>query len=255
MCIKNLLKKSSVLLALFLLSFAIFYILIKLFGYTFIPFNGPVINIFLTGIIIFLTINGIKNGNDKTDTTLIFAAALPLIALIYLILKSVSSDIGGENHSLYLAYLSEKSIMIYVIHACITFVCSMMIFFLCWSRKTVRIVMGIIYNILLAFICYIFLSMIAIFSDFGKNTVIKSELSPNAKYLAEIIDVDSGLLGGSTVVDVTKQNMGINLFIGELKKDPKRIYQGRWGESFDMTLRWETDEIIFIDGGKYIIEQ
>ena len=97
-------------------------------------------------------------------------------------------------------------------------------------------------------------SIMIVFSDFGGNKVVTSALSPNAKYLAEVISMDSGALGGDTVVNVTRQNYDINLFIGELKKDSKRIYHGKWGEFYDMTLRWETDEILFINEKRYLIE-
>jgi hypothetical protein len=90
-------------------------------------------------------------------------------------------------------------------------------------------------------------------SDFGKNTVIRAEMSPNSIYLAEVIDNDQGALGGATLVNVTKQNRNVYLLIGDLKKDAKEVYYGRWGESFEMTLRWETDNILYINENRYII--
>ena len=250
---KELLKNSSIPLTLLLLLLMVFYLLIKALGYTFIPLNGLVSNAFTAVMIIWFTILGRKNRGEQTKITVIFAAILPLIAISYLILKSISSDISGESHGLFAVYLTGKSTMIYVIHACITLACSMIIFFSCGRGEVLRVGAGIIYCILLLFMCYIFFIMI-IFSNFGKNTVVKSEFSPDAKYLAEVIDMDSGALGGDTVVNVTRQNRDINFFIGELKKDPKRIYHGRWGESFDMILRWETDEILYINGKRYLIE-
>ena len=253
MDIKGLCKKSSIPLTLFLSSLMSFYLLIKLLGYTFIPFNGIVINFFTAGIIIWLTIIGMKNRNEKTNISVVSTVFLPLIAISYLILKSISCDISGKNHGLLLVYLTGENTMIYVIHACITLACSMILFFSCGRGKAARIGVGIIYCILLFFMCVIFFFAIVL-SDFGKNTLVKSELSPNSKYLAEVIAMDSGALGGDTVVNVTRQNRDINLFFGELKKDPKRIYHGRWGEFYDMTLRWETDEVLYIDGTRYLVE-
>ena len=254
MGIKALLKKSSFPLALFMLLLISFYLIIKLFGYTFVPFNGLAINILTTGIIVWLTINGIKNRDKKTKTTVVFAMLLPLIAVSYLILKSISADIGGEvNQGLFAVDLTAESTMIYSMHAGIVLVCSMKIFFSCGRGKVIRIGLGIIYSILLLFICFrIFLMLI--FSDFGKNTVEKSELSPNAKYLVEAIYVDSGALGGDIVVNVTQQNQDINLLIGELKKDPKRIHDDVWGEPVVWALRWETDEVLYINEVRYLVE-
>jgi hypothetical protein len=253
MDIKGLIKKSPVSLALFLLVLLFFYLSIKILGYTFIPLNGLAANIFTAGIIIWLTINGMKNRSEKPKATAVFAAILPLISLIYLAFKSVSSDISGESHGLFYVYLTGKSTLIYVIHACITLACSMIVFFSCGRRITVKIGLGIIYSIIMLFVCFLFFVML-IFSDFGKNTVIKSEMSPNSIYLAEVIDNDQGALGGATLVNITQQNRDINLLIGKLKKNPKQIYYGRWGESFEMNLRWETDEILYINEKRYLVE-
>ena len=59
---ENLPAKSSSPLALFLLYLLGLYILIKLFGYTFIPFDVLAVNTLSAGTIIWLTINEIRNG-------------------------------------------------------------------------------------------------------------------------------------------------------------------------------------------------
>ena len=78
-------------------------------------------------------------------------------------------------------------------------------------------------------------------------------MSPNSVYIAEIIDSNQGALGGATLVSVTRQNRNISILIGELKKDSKVVYSGRWGEFETMTLRWETDEILYINENRYEI--
>jgi len=242
---KILLKASSIPLTLYLLSLLSFHFLIKLSGYIFIPFNELTVNVFTAGIIIWLTIRGIKNKNEKTKATVVFSALLPLIALIYIVIKfiSISSDISCEI------------MIIYVLHASITLACSMIIFFSCGRGKAVRIVFGIIYSVVLSFVCFMLYVML-VFSIYGfiaVKTVEKSVMSPNAVYLAEIISIDSGATGGETVVNVTRQNRDINLIIGELKKAPKEIYYGRWSEFYEMTIEWATDDMLYINGNGYII--
>ena len=246
-------KISSIPLAIFLLLLSGFYILIKLFKYSvaFIPPIGLIINAFSAGIIIWLTINGVRYRNEKTKASVVFSALLPLIALTYIVIKSVSFEVSIESHGLYSIYsLTEKST---IVHACITLICSMVLFFSCGRGKVTRISMGIFYSVGILFLCFMFYIAL-LFSDFGENKVVTSVASPNDKYLAEIVSIDQGALGGDTVVNITRQHRDINFLIGKLKKDPKRIYHGRWGEFYDMVLRWETDNILYINDIRYYIK-
>ena len=77
------------------------------------------------------------------------------------------------------------------------------------------------------------------------SAVIKSEMSPNSVYLAEVIDADAGATGGSTLVKITRQ---------KYFRKSRIIYRGRWGEGERITLRWETDEILYINENKYVIK-
>lgn len=233
-------KSSIGILALFFLTLGCFYLSIKLFGYTFAPVSGIVLNTITAVIIIWFTIKAIKNSRTKMSTMV--STFLPLIALFFIITKGVASDINGiETY-------------IYILHSYMTLICSMIVFFFCGRGKAIKFGLGIIYSILLAPVFFMLFIMI-FFWNFGVNTVMKYEMSPNAVYLAEIVDSDQGALGGNTLVNVTPQNQDLNLVIGKLKKDPVRIYTGRWGEFETMTLRWETDEILYINENKYAIKE
>jgi len=240
--VKNILKKSPVVLALFLLLLGCFYLFSKLFGYTFVSAYGLVLNIFSAAIIITLTVFGIIYRNEKTKLSAILSALLPLIAIFFIVSKDVASNDGG----------TYTHIIFIIIHTCVTLICSLMVLFACGKGIAVKIVLGIIYIILFIPIFFVLLIMLFMW-DFGQETVVKSAMSPNAVYLAEIVDSDQGALGGNTTVNVTQQGCDINLLIGQLKKDPKTIYVGRWGEFETMALRWETDEILYINGVRYII--
>ena len=251
--IKGLMKISSIPLAVFLLSLSGFYFFIKILRYslTFIPPIGFVINILSAGVIIWLTINGVHNRSEKTKASVVFSAVLPLIAIVFIVLKSISFEVSIESHGLYSIYsLTEKST---IVHACVTLICSMILFFSCGRGKAIRISLGIIYCACVLFLFLMFF-VAFLFSDFGENKVVRSVASPNDKYIAEIISIDQGALGGDTVVNITRQHRDINFLIGKLKKDPKRIYHGRWGEFYDMILRWETDKILYINDIKYDIK-
>ena len=128
----------------------------------------------------------------------------------------------------------------------------MVLFYLCECGKAIRIGLWIIYTIILTFIFLLFFIALII-SDFGKNTVIRTEMSPNSIYLVEVIYNDQGALGGATLVNVTRQNRDLYLIIGSIKKDAERIYAGRGSDSFGMTLRWETDNVLYINENRYVI--
>lgn len=242
MAIIKALKASPNKLAMFLLTLGSFYLLVKLLGYTFVSANRLIADSITAMIIIYLTINEAISENEKTKAVMIFHAFLPLIAILFFIIKGIAT-----NASIVYTY-------IYIVHSSITLLCSLILFYLYGPKKFVKIGVGILYIIILTPIFLIFFLMFIFATvDFGENTVITSEISPNSKYLAEIVDSDQGALGGATFVTVTRQNRDINIFIGEFKKDAKEIYSGRWGEFETMTLRWETDEILYVNEKRYDI--
>jgi hypothetical protein len=122
--------------------------------------------------------------------------------------------------------------------------------------------LGIVYSIVLipvlSFVIILFATRYSSsspeFPSFGIRTVVKSELSPNSIFLAEIVDADAGATGGNTLVYVIRLNADLNLFIGMLKKGSQMIYKGGWGEFKTMTLRWEGDEILYINEKQYVVK-
>lgn len=98
----------------------------------------------------------------------------------------------------------------------------------------------------------IFLSLtFLIFGNFGKNEVVKTVVSPNEEYYAQVINSDRGALGGDTLVDV--HNNGFNAFFFKINKKTQRIYQGEWGEFNDMKIYWKDDNCLVINSVEYDI--
>ena len=230
-----------VLLPLFLLIFGIFNIILRLLKYSFIPFNDYIINIASFTLIFWLTIRILFKNYDETKATTILSTFLPLIMIFYFVTKEVTINLNGKNS------------IIFVIFNILTFICSVVIFYTATHERIIKIGLGITYIILIISVSLMTLFLFA-FDDFGKNTVIKFEMSPSSIYLAEIIDNDQGALGGSTIVKVTPKNNNLNIIIGKLVKDSKVVYSDKWGEFNEITLRWETDEILYINEKIYKIE-
>ncbi|MCK9478957.1 MAG: hypothetical protein M0R40_05580 [Firmicutes bacterium] len=238
---KIMVKLSSVALAVFLLAAGGFYLLTMLLEYTFVPFNTAMLNGSITVLILAFTFGGIRNRNEKIKLSNGFSMFLPLIAIFFVITKRTA--VGTK----------EINTHLYITQSYLALICSMLMFLSSKVAKAVKFGLGLVYSFLFMMIFFILFISIFFF-DFGSNTVVKSELSPNSIYLVEIIDNSQGALGGNTFVNVTRQSQNINLFVGELKKSPERIYTGRWGEFETMTLRWETDEILYINEKKYVIQ-
>jgi hypothetical protein len=235
----NFIGSPLVLLVIYLLFFCIIYFLIYIFGYNFIPVNDYVINIISSAIIISFTILALNKKDTKTKTTAFFSILLPIISILFFTVKDIATN--------------TKNINIFIIHCLIIYTSSLLIFFSQRHKKWIKIGLGIFYSFLLILILFIFF-LLAMFHDFAKNTVVKSENSPNSLYIAEIIDNDQGALGGNTLVKITRLNKNLNILLGKIEKNPIIVYSGEWGEFNKMSIMWETDEILYINEKKYEIK-
>lgn len=93
---------------------------------------------------------------------------------------------------------------------------------------------------------------VLVFGNFGKNTVVKTIVSPNEKYYAQVIDSDQGALGGDTLVDV--YNKGFDAIVFRINEKPQRVYQGEWGEFEEMQIYWKDNSCLVINSKEYNIE-
>ena len=100
----------------------------------------------------------------------------------------------------------------------------------------------------------VFLSIIiSTLGNLSQNTVVQTVESPGGEYYAKVIDSDQGALGGSTFVDVYKNN-GINAILFKIESNPQRVYIGDWGEYKKMRVYWKDDGRLVINSVEYEIE-
>jgi hypothetical protein len=233
------------MLAIVLLVSGSFYSIVKLSGYTYVHSELSLIAMLL--IVVLFTVKAVENKNEKTKAYVFFSALLPLIANFHVVLTSVVSD-------------ADTIFMYKVAYAFAVLLFSLILFFSSVEIRVVKIGLGIVYSIVsisvlfILFVIMFFTALDSSSSPFVQITVVRSELSPNSIFLAEIIEADAGATGGSTLVRVTKLNSDLNLFIGTLKKDSQIIYRGRWGEFGTMTLQWEGDKILYINEKQYFVK-
>jgi hypothetical protein len=240
-------KSPLVMLTIVLSVSGSFYLIIKLFGYTYV--HSILSLIAMPLIIVLLASKAVKNENEKTKVYILFSALLPLIAIFHVVSTCFASGV-------------DAIFMYNAAYAFIVLLCCLRLFFACVEVRVIKIGLGIIYSIVLVPVLSILLVVIffAVLyspsspesSSFVARTVVGSELSPNSIFLAEIIDADAGATGGSTLVYVIPLNSDLNLFIGTLKKDSQMVYRGRWGEF--PTLRWEGDKILYINEKQYVVK-
>ena len=86
---------------------------------------------------------------------------------------------------------------------------------------------------------------------FVEVSVVRTVDSPSGKRYAEVVDVDQGALGGSTLVNVVRRIASPPLFT--LSAKPETVYEGPWGLFEEMEIYWKDDACLVIDGRTYQI--
>ena len=227
---------SPVAMALFLLTFGALSFLLTFFGYVLALFDGfAVLFALLTALaMILLTIAGVRQGKEGKKAYGIASACLPLLGIFFVMQLGAATDMHPS---------------IYVMLASVALGCGMILFFACSRSPAVKIALGILYSLAMmpAFLILSMMTIEPILPSFGHREVVQAVLSPHAVHQAEIIAHSQGALGGSTEVLITRPDGShINLFIGELQVSPRVVFSGRWGAFERMTLRWETDEMLYL---------
>lgn len=88
---------------------------------------------------------------------------------------------------------------------------------------------------------------------FGKTSVVKQVPSPNQNYVAEVVDVDQGALGGDTLVNIKGTGKEIPVLLGKLVPGEENVYEGEWGEFETMVIQWKDNHTLLIDGKEYTV--
>jgi len=233
-------RSAPLALAILFLAFGLLYFVFIVLGYTLVPINRlapAVMSTVITGVMVLLTVYGVRKKSEATRKSKIASTVMPICAMVFVFGKATGYDTDGIE--LYLL----------PVYGILSLICGLALFFAHAEEKRTRTMLGAIY----AAACIpMFIALL--FWDFGPDSVIDSEMSPNGIYLAEVVSLDQGTLGRSTVVRVTRQGMDKSIPIGMLRKDPKQVYKGEFGEHETMTISWETDQALYINGTRFAIQ-
>lgn len=115
--------------------------------------------------------------------------------------------------------------------------------------KTICIVITSILTILL--LCAAFFA--SIISGLSVDKIIKTVPSPQNTYIANVIQNGQGAMGGNTYVEVSNNKKVINLLFCKFSKKPSRVYEGELSEIDSITISWENDNTLIIDGKSILI--
>lgn len=203
-------------------------------GYRFALRNceGAVIGLTVVSIISLILLFALKISLNKVNS--VFAALLFPISVI--------SGFGFVSDS------SWEFTFFFVLLNC---TCSIVMLIKFSKDKVLKIVTAILSSLLLVFfILFAFLDVL--FQNFGVNIVVKSAVSPQKTYTAEVINNDQGALGGSTLVSVSEDKK-IDLLICEFSKVPICVYVGEWGDFDQMEISWKDEETLLINQKEYKI--
>jgi len=227
--------RCPVVMAAILFIFAGLSFLLSFFGYVLVLFQvfAILLGIIVSGLMIFLAYIGGTQGEEQTRVSRILSAFLPALALFFVI---QAMDAVHMNRFLY------------AMLAAIILTCSLILFFSCIRTVGIKIGLSIPYGLVIVpVILILFIRGLGSFlPPFGHREVMETVYSPSASYRAEIIAHSQGALGGNTEVVVIPNSSHMRILIGELQVRPRRIYSGRWGEFGHMSLRFETDERLYI---------
>lgn len=116
-----------------------------------------------------------------------------------------------------------------------------------WIRLTASVLSGI-----LIFPAVALTPFSVLMQDFGRTTVVKTVLSPDQKYEAQLIEIDEGALGGSTEVQVVRYRKNKNCLF-YIEKEPIEVYSTGWGVADSLTIEWKDEDTLLVNGIHYPI--
>lgn len=160
------------------------------------------------------------------------------------IFAALTLPVSLVNLMCFVAIGSNFLILLLIFLPCI---CSLALF-IRFARPVGLAVTAALLAFVLAMLTFLLFVFAAIFSEFGRNTVVKTSFSPHDYHLAQVIESDQGALGGNTLVTVEHRERDLFGLAGRFVKNPVRVYLGEWGEADDMSIYWTDEYTLCING-------
>ncbi|MBR0509462.1 MAG: hypothetical protein IJJ85_05045 [Clostridia bacterium] len=238
-----------ILLLVLTLSLPAGTLLCACFDLAFVPQSGGVMLVFsvLTALIsaCLLVLRLRVQPMEAVGAERVLFAILPLLLIVnhlfYLTPCFFSKQVGGVTPAagggVLLAIVSALSLSVLL---------GIFLMGLCVRKKALKVVSLIVTVLAGAAVFVISLSCLLLY-DFGKCTVVKAVPSTQGTYVAEVVDVNDGALGGATDVYVY-ESRSFDTPLFRIYKKPKHVYNDEWGEYKNMNIYWENDTLLRVNG-------
>ena len=118
---------------------------------------------------------------------------------------------------------------------------------LCKGLLALRIIAGMLTGFLM-----LLAAMFLLFSGFGVTEEVHSLSSPDGRYVARVLNIDQGALGGDTVVRVQRVKL-LGLPIDSVFILDTKLWMGDWGRAYSLGMTWVDGDTLRIDGIEYDI--
>lgn len=242
------LKQNKFYLSIFITMFLLNWflpagtVITSVFGYTFELFNYFVIGTITTVFSLFFMIFTIRKRSFVKKC----------YKKSWFVFLSIGTFINYFFYCLNFEHESTCMIVIFSLIMIVNFVFTVILNLSLSDTKAKLIVNIIAVSVLVIPLCF-YSFFTALIGGMGYVKVVRSVPSPNGEYVAEILDINQGDLGGDTVVQIN-ENKGLNCFVLKIEKKPNRIYYGEWGEFETIDVSWENEEFVLIDSVRYRVK-
>ena len=206
------------------------FALLSSHGYEFIVRNR--ILWFLLNLILQVILLGacILKRKELTKAAVVFAQALPTLAVVYYFFAD--------------SFLSNVPEAMIAFHALLCFIACYAVSLLNLNARVFRVI-ATIWNTILLLLTLGMVALAMTFGSLGEPVIARELPSPNQSYLATVEKRDSGALGGAKNVLVEDCKSSIDVGLGRFSK-VQLLYSGEWDER--VSVSWADDYTLLING-------
>jgi hypothetical protein len=236
---KESLKRNwNMVFGLFLLVLTGINIIVSRCGYGFLPFSYAVLMIVYVIVFVSAVVFSLRYRAERTEEAAVFGYLIPVIAVAFCASECAALESG-------LIYMKSGSdILLWIV----TLISAAVIFFGNIKNKKLRSICGAAALILGGFAGF-YLMIVMMFAMMGDAELIETVDSPDGKYSAFTIEVNSGAAGGMECVYVRDIDKDIFSPVGKLKTKDNYVVHRSWGTEMD--LQWKDNSTFTVNGTEY----
>ena len=227
----------NALYALVWIVVSVFSRLIYFTGYAYRPKSFLLYVAMLLLLLVFATIFSVRNRQKASRVSKVFAGLMPIIVFLHFILapdllvvKSASDKWLLIAFTLLFGVEMASAFVIFFTHITAAWL-TVPTFF-------IAMLMALFY----VFGCFMTCFVVMILP---KEEILHEVHSPNNTYIARVIRMDGGAMGGSRRVEVQKSRK-ITLLFGTIVPRPETVWNGRYSDT--VTISWRDEETFSVNG-------